>query len=79
MANTTVMRVNEVIMITMAGKKLKAVIKIKIWNVTEYCCAPAAVVVTVKAGKPFSAFAPPLNKIKINEKNRLTFSRLRSP
>src|SRR6056297_2432167 len=53
MANTTMMRVNDVIIMSIAGRKVSAVISARICRVTEYSCAPSpSPGVTVKAGIP---------------------------
>lgn len=53
--STTIIRVNEVSIITMAGKKLSDVISSKICIVTEYSVEPSAAVFTVTAGNTPSA------------------------
>ncbi len=69
-AITTTMRVNEVIIMTAAGIKLSAVIKIKICKVTEYSCDPSALVVNFNADNDNSSAQAP--KLKLNkEKTRM--------
>jgi|ADGO01.1.fsa_nt_gi hypothetical protein len=46
------MRVNEVIIKTMPGSSVTAVIRMRICSVSEYCCPPPGEVVTVTAGMP---------------------------
>ena len=59
------MRVNAVIMSTMPGSKVTAVIRIRICSVSEYSCPPFGAVVTVTAGMP-AADARPGHNIGAN-------------
>ena len=55
MENTTINRVKEVIIMTMDGSSVNAVINSRICMDKEYSCSPAALVVTVTAGRDRSA------------------------